>query len=59
MPKLFLSLENAVLIAEREFDIDPEIARIEFEQKCYSTDNQYTIGYNDGLEDAIKAIREL
>lgn len=59
MAKLFLSLENAVLIAEREFDIDPEIARIEFEQKCYITDNQYTIGYNDGLEDAIKAIKEL
>lgn len=59
MAKQFLSLENAVLIAVREFDIDPEIARIEFEQKCYIADNQYTIGYNDGLEDAIKAIRDL
>ena len=59
MAKLFLSLENAVLIAQREFGIDPEIARLEFEQKCYITDNQYTIGYNDGLEDAINAIREL
>lgn len=58
MPKQILSLESAVWIAEREFDIDPEIARIEFEQKCYAADNQYTIGYYDGLADAIKAIRE-
>ena len=58
MPKQILSLESAVWIAEREFDIDPEIARIEFEQKCYISDNQYTIGYYDGLADAIKAIRE-
>ena len=58
MPKRFLSLEDAVLIAEREFDIDPEIARIEFEQKCYITDNQYAIGYRDGLYDAIKAIKD-
>lgn len=57
MTKQFLSLENAVLIAHREFGIDPEIARIEFEQKCYITDNQYAIGYYEGLEDAIKAIR--
>ena len=57
MTKQFLSLEDAVLIAQREFDIDPEIARIEFEQKCYITDNQYAIGYYEGLTDAIKAIR--
>ena len=58
MTKQFLSLEDAVLIAQREFDIDPEIARIEFEQKCYITDNQYTIGHYDGLADAIEAITE-
>ena len=59
MIKLFLSLENAVLIAEREFDIDPQIARVEFEQKCYVTDEQYKIGYYDGLADAAKAISSL
>lgn len=59
MTRQFLSLEDAVLIAQREFDIDPEIARIEFEQKCYITDNQYLIGYDDGLVDATKAITQL
>ena len=41
------------------FDIDPQIARVEFEQKCYLADDQYAIGYNDGLADAIKAIIKL
>jgi len=27
-------------------------------QKCYVTDNQYVIGYHDGLYDAIGAIKE-
>lgn len=58
MTKLFLSLDDAVLVATREFDIDPELARNEFEQKCYITDNQYVIGYHDGLRDAIKAIED-
>lgn len=56
MTKLFLSLDDAVKIAVREFDIDATLARQEFEQKCYVTDNQYVIGYHDGLRDAIKAI---
>lgn len=58
MTKLFLSLDDAVLVATREFDIDPQLARNEFEQKCYITDNQYVIGYHDGLRDAIKAIED-
>ena len=58
MKKLFLSLDDAVDIAAREFDIDEGLARIEFEQKCYITDNQYTIGYYDGLYDAIDVIRK-
>ena len=58
MTKLFLSLDDAVLVATREFGIDPEIAKQEFEQKCYITDNQYVIGYHDGLRDAIKAIED-
>ena len=56
MTKLFLSLDDAVLVATKEFDIDPELARQEFEQKCYIPDDPYVIGYFDGLDDAIKAI---
>jgi len=58
MTKLFLSLDDAVLVATREFDIDPQLARQKFEQKCYITDDQYVIGYHEGLYDAIKAIKE-
>lgn len=58
MTKLFLSLDDAVLVATREFDIDPLLARQGFEQKCYITDNQYVIGYHDGLDDAIEAIKD-
>ena len=58
MTKLFLSLDDAVRVAVREFGLDAEIARQEFEQKCYVTDDQYSIGYYDGIEDAIKAIKE-
>ena len=57
MTKLFLNLEDAVEIAVREFDIDPVLARQKFTQKCYVTDNQYIIGYHDGLNDAIEAIK--
>lgn len=58
MTKLFLTLDDAVLVAKREFGIDPLLARQEFEQKCYVTDDQYVIGYHDGLRDAIEAIKE-
>lgn len=58
MTKLFLSLEDAVTVAVREFDADPQLAWQEFEQKCYIMDNQYEIGYHDGLADAIKAIKD-
>lgn len=58
MTKLFLSLDDAVTIAVREFDADAVLARQEFEQKCYITDNQYVIGYHDGLNDAIEAIKD-
>lgn len=61
MTKLFLSLDDAVRVAVREFGLDAEdaeIVRQEFEQKCYISDDQYSIGYNDGLDDAIKAIKE-
>ena len=58
MKKLFLSLDDAVLVATREFDIDPQLARQEFKQNCYISDNQYAIGYYDGLYDAIEAIKD-
>ena len=61
MTKLFLSLDDAVRVAVREFGLDAEdaeIARQEFEQKCYISDDQYSIGYNDGLDDAIKTIKQ-
>lgn len=58
MTKMFLSLDDAVKVAVREFDADPVLARQEFEQKCYITDDQYVIGYNDGLYDAIEAIKQ-
>ena len=58
MTKLFLSLDDAVLVASRAFNINPLLAEQEFEQKCYITDNQYVIGYRDGLRDAIKAIED-
>ena len=59
MTKLFISLEDAVRVAEIQFGIDPELARVEFEQKCYISDEQYSIGYQDGLAEAINAIGSL
>ena len=59
MKGLFLSLDDAVLIAVRKFDADEDIARQEFEQKCYVNDDEYSIGYADGLCDAIKSIESL
>lgn len=56
MTKQFLSLDDAVIVAQIQWGIDPELARNEFEQKCYLTDDQYKIGHRDGLIDAIKAI---
>lgn len=42
----------------REFDINPQLAKQEFEQKCYITNDQYVIGYHDGFYDAIAAIKD-
>lgn len=58
MQALFLKLKDAVNVAVDKFDIDECLARQEFKQKCYITDNQYVIGYYDGLHDAIEAIRD-
>lgn len=56
MTKEFLSLDSAVKIAVREFGIDKTLARQEFMQKCYISDDQYKIGYNDGLMKAVSLI---
>ena len=58
----FLTLEDAIKVATSYFHADEEdieILRTEFEQKCYVTDNQYLIGYEDGLVDVTKAITQL
>lgn len=58
MTKLFLSLDDAVKVAVREFDIDATIARQEFEQKCYISDDQYGIGYYDGVVKSMAKVAE-
>ena len=59
MIQLFLSLDNAVDIAVREFDIDANLARNEFMQKCYITNDQYKIGFYDGVGESLEAVRNL
>ena len=59
MNKLFLSLDNAVAIAVREFDVDAVLARQEFMQKCYISDNQYEIGFYDGVGKSLEAVGNL
>ena len=58
MTKLFLSLDNAVKVAVREFGIDATLARQEFEQKCYVSDKQYGIGYYDGVVKCVAKLTE-
>ena len=48
--KLFLTLDKAVEVAVNHFDIDPVIARQEFEQKCYIPSSDYEKGFYDGME---------
>ena len=57
--KLFLSFEDAVYVAVMRLNADPDIAYQELEQKCYISDDQYGVGYNDGLADAIDAIKRI
>ena len=59
--KLFLSLEDAVKVALNEGLIDAEDETwlaSEFEQKCYATDDQYAIGFREGVEACIKKLNE-
>lgn len=59
MGKQILSLEDAVKIAVQSFGMDDEYARAELEQKAYITNNLYQIGFEDGVEASIKAVRKL
>ena len=56
---MFLSLDDAVEVAVREFDADAVLARQEFMQKCYISDNQYEIGFFDGVGESLDAVRNL
>jgi len=47
--ELFLTLNEAVKVAVNQFDVDPVIARQEFEQKCYIPCSDYEKGFYDGL----------
>lgn len=53
---LFLTLNDAVKVAVSQFDIDPTIARQEFEQKCYIPCSDYEKGFYDGLAKGRDAI---
>ena len=54
--ELFLTLNAAVKVAVNQFDINPIIARQEFEQKCYVPCSDYEMGYYDGLAKARDSI---
>lgn len=58
MTKLFLSLDDAVDIVNREFGIDRTIARQELQQKCYINSGDWEIGFHDGLKRVIKMIKQ-
>lgn len=48
--QLFLTLEDAVRVARRYSDMDAVILRQEFEQKCFISNDQYSIGYQAALD---------
>ena len=52
--ELFLTLNEAVKVAVNQFDVDPVIARQEFEQKCYIPCSDYEKGfYDEAWQDAL------
>lgn len=59
MRTLFLNLDDAVMVAYRVFGLDSTIARQEFMQKCYISDDQYQNGFYDGLYKAVDTIKAL
>ena len=64
MKKLFLTLEDAVKVAKEHFDDGQwddfeEFAKQEFEQKCYISDDQYGIGFCDGIDKCIEILEKL
>ena len=56
--ELFLTLNKAVEVAVNQFNVDPVIARQEFEQKCYIPCSDYEKGFYDGLARSRDAIEE-
>ena len=56
--KLFLSLDDAVDVVAKRLDCrnDKVIIRQELEQKCYLSNDEYAIGFADGLAAVQKAI---
>jgi len=58
MNKLFLSLDDAVEIANREYGVDKTIARQDFMQKCYVNSGDWEIGYHDGLSRVIRMVKQ-
>ena len=56
--ELFLTLDKAVEVAVNQFDVDPFIARQEFEQKCYIPCSDYEKGFYDGLARSRDIIEE-
>lgn len=59
MPETFLTLNDAVEVAVREFGIDRVLAEQEFEQKSFVPNDQYDIGYQHGVQDSIRAITDM
>lgn len=59
--KLFLSLDDAVEVVTKRLDCknDKVIVRQELEQKCYLSNDEYAIGFADGLEAVQKAIEAI
>ncbi len=55
----FLTLEDAVKVAAWNWGVDKELAEQEFEQKCFISDDQYEIGFDDGIEAAVEAIEQM
>ena len=59
MPETFLTLNDAVEVAVKEFGIDRVLAEQEFEQKSFVSNDQYDIGYQHGIQDSIRAITDM
>ena len=61
--KLFLTLDDAIKVALEWIMVlgegDEECLRNDFEQKCYLSSDQYSIGWCDGVNAAMDAIKTM